>query len=78
MLKLKVNERLVLKASANSGQKRQPNSVSVSVTLKCDDNGSENPNANALFVLATRRRYILEIPGKSEYRQFFLTRKYDL
>ena len=52
VLKLKVNtgKRLVLiKAAANRGQKRQPNSVSVSVTQKCDANGSENPIANALF-----------------------------
>ena len=52
LLKLKVNKGLMVKAAANHDeQKCQPNSVSTSVTIKCDANGSENPNANALFAL---------------------------
>jgi len=48
---------LRLKATANHGQKCQPHSVLVSVTLKCDANGSENPNSNALF-------FALLVPGR--------------
>jgi hypothetical protein len=39
-----------IKAVANGGPKRKPNSVLVSVTLKNDAIGSEKPNANALHL----------------------------
>ncbi len=47
-LREQVTQGLTNKAVAKGGTKRRPNSVLVSVTLKNDAIGSENPNANAL------------------------------